>query len=245
LSFFYTRRVDRPNEVDIRIFPKYDDVEIIKVGNPGLRPQFTNSVELGYKMSSDHGYLYTAVYHKRMEATITRIASIQAGSNVIYNIFQNAGNSQSSGIEIIFAHNFQSWATLNLNLNGYKNTIEAFTVVNKYPDENTFTAESQQMYSGSIKLNGLFHLPHKTDLQLTCIYLAPDVVPQGKTYSRFSIDVGAKKIIQNGRGELFINGSDLANTLRIKKEVKGDGFRYVSTDYYETQVIRVGYNIKF
>ena len=82
LSFFYTRRVDRPNEVDIRIFPKYDDVEIIKVGNPGLRPQFTNSVELGYKMSSDHGYLYTAVYHKRMEATITRIASIQPGSNI-------------------------------------------------------------------------------------------------------------------------------------------------------------------
>ena len=193
LSFFYTRRVDRPNEVDIRIFPKYDDVEIIKVGNPGLRPQFTNSVELGYKMSSDHGYLYTAVYHKRMEATITRIASIQPGSTLIYNIFQNAGDSHSSGFEIIFSHNFQSWATMNLNLNGYKNTIEAFTVVNEYPAENTFTAESQQMYSGSIKLNGLFHLPHKTDLQISCVYLAPDVVPQGKTYSRFSIDVGCKK----------------------------------------------------
>ena len=245
LSFFYTRRVDRPNEVDIRIFPKYDDVEIIKVGNPGLRPQFTNSVELGYKMSSDHGYLYTAVYHKRMEATITRIASIQPGSNVIYNIFQNAGDSHSSGFEIILSHNFQSWATVNLNLNGYKNTIEAFTVVNEYPAENTFTAESQQMYSGSIKLNGLFHLPHKTDLQISSVYLAPDVVPQGKTYSRFSIDVGAKKIIQNGKGELFINASDLANTQRIKKEVKGDGFRYLSTDYYETQVIRVGYNLKF
>jgi hypothetical protein len=33
LSFFYNRRVDRPNEA-IRIFPKYDDAEIIKVGNP-------------------------------------------------------------------------------------------------------------------------------------------------------------------------------------------------------------------
>ena len=36
LSLFYNRRVDRPNEVDIRIFPKYDDAEIIKVGNPAL-----------------------------------------------------------------------------------------------------------------------------------------------------------------------------------------------------------------
>ncbi len=32
LSAFYNRRVDRPNEVDIRIFPKYDDAGIIKVG---------------------------------------------------------------------------------------------------------------------------------------------------------------------------------------------------------------------
>ena len=244
-SFFYTRRVDRPNEVDIRIFPKYDDAEIIKVGNPELRPQFTSSLEVGYKKSSDNGYLYAALYHKRMEATITRIASIQAGSTLIYNIFQNAGDSQTSGIEFIISHNFQSWATLNLNLNGYKNTIEAFTVVNKYPSENTFTAEKQEMYSGSIKFNGLFHLPHKTDLQMSCVYLAPDVVPQGKTYSRFSVDVGAKKTIQNGKGELFFNATDIANTLRIKKEVTGEGFRYISTDYYETQVIRVGYNLKF
>ncbi|WP_147206431.1 outer membrane beta-barrel family protein, partial [Segetibacter aerophilus] len=49
ISLFYNRRVDRPNEVDIRIFPKYDEPELLKVGNPALRPQFTNSLEFGYK----------------------------------------------------------------------------------------------------------------------------------------------------------------------------------------------------
>ena len=63
ISLFYNRRVDRPNEVDIRIFPKYDDAEIIKVGNPALRPQFTNSVELGFKNSWSNGYFYVALYH--------------------------------------------------------------------------------------------------------------------------------------------------------------------------------------
>ena len=245
LSFFYTRRVDRPNEVDIRIFPKYDDAEIIKVGNPGLRPQFTNSFEIGYKTSSDNGYLYGAVYHKRMEATITRIASIQPGSTLIYNIFQNAGDSYTEGIEIILSRNLEKWATLNLNLNGYQNTVEAFTVLNKYPEENVFTAERQQMFSGSIKLNGQFHLSGKTDAQISCVYIAPDVVPQGKTYARFSVDLGVKKAIQDGKGELFINATDLANTMRVKKQVTGSGFRYISSDYYETQVIRIGYNYKF
>lgn len=245
ISFFYTRRVDRPNEVDIRIFPKYDDAEIIKVGNPGLRPQFTSSFEIGYKNSSDNGYVYGAAYHKEMNATITRIGTIQPGSTLIYNVFQNAEGSRSTGFEIIFSRNIQKWATLNLNLNGYKNVIDAFSVINKYPVESPFSAESQEIFSGSIKLNGIFRLPHKTDLQMSTVYLAPDVVPQGKTYSRFSIDLGVKKTIQNGKGEIFINATDLANTMRIKREVKGDGFRYVSNDYYETQVIRVGYNYKF
>lgn len=117
--------------------------------------------------------------------------------------------------------------------------------MNKYPAENTFSAGRQEIFSGSIKLNGLFHLPHKTDIQLSGVYLAPDVVPQGKTYARLSIDLGAKKTIQNGRGEIFLNATDIANTMRIRREVSGAGFRYVSDDYYETQVVRAGYNYKF
>ena len=245
LSLFYNRRVDRPNEVDIRIFPKYDDAEIIKVGNPALRPQFTKSFELGYKTNWSDGYVYTALYHKRMESTITRIASVAPGSPLVYNIFQNAGNSQTSGVEIIISKNIETWAVLNLNLNGYQNTIEAFSVVNLYPQTNTFSAEGQQLFSGSIKLNGLFHLPRQFDVQFTSVYLAPDIVPQGKMYSRFSIDLGIKRTIQNGKGELFLNATDLANTMRVKRETTGAGFRLISTDYYETQVIRAGYSYKF
>ena len=245
LSIFYTRRVDRPNEVDIRIFPKYDDAEIIKVGNPGLRPQFTNSVEVGYKTNWNTGYFYSAVYHKEMEATITRIASIVDCSNLIYNIFQNAGRSYSTGFEIILSQDIEKWATLSLNVNGYKNTISAFTVVNLYPEENIFSAGEQEILSGNVKLNALLHLPKQFDVQFTSVYLAPDIIPQGKTYSRFYIDMGIKKSIQKGKGELFLNATDVANTLRIKKKITGEGFNFVSTDYYETQVFRVGYSYKF
>ena len=245
LSLFYTRRVDRPNEVDIRIFPKYDDAEIIKVGNPGLRPQFTSSYELGYKTGWDGGYLYSAAYHKAMQATITRIASIIPGSTLIYNIFQNAGRSRMSGLEVVISQNIDKWATVNLNLNGYRNTIDAFSVVNQYPVRNTFSADRQQLVSGNVKLNGLFRLPRQLDAQLTAIYLAPDLVPQGRIDARFSIDAGLKKVLQKGKGELFLNATDIANTLRIRRSVQGAGFRYVSTDYYETQVVRLGYGYKF
>jgi len=245
LSLFFNRRVDRPNEVDIRIFPKYDDAEIIKVGNPALKPQFTNSVELGYKSNLKKGTFYAAFYGREASGTITRISSTVPGSTLIYAVFQNAGKSYNTGIEMTYSTEIAKWYSLNVNGNVYYNQINAFTVENKYPVVHTFSAAKQHAYSGNAKLNNTFHFKKEFDLQLTAVYLAPDIIPQGKISSRFSLDLGVKKKIQKGKGELFLNATDLLNTMVIRKRIRGDGFSYVSADYYETQVIRIGYSYKF
>jgi outer membrane receptor protein involved in Fe transport len=245
LSVFYNRRVDRPNEVDIRIFPKYDDAEIIKVGNPGLRPQFTNSIEIGHKYNWDNGYLYSSLYNRFSNGTITRISSIVPESTLIYAVFQNAGRSYNSGIEAIWNQTISPVYSFNINGNIYRNQINAFTVENLYPHPNIFSADQQTAVSGNVKLNNLFKFSKGLNAQITAVYLAPDIIPQGKIGSRFSVDLGVKKSIQNGKGELFLNASDLLNTMVIKKQIQGVGFRYTSDDYYETQVIRLGYSYKF
>ncbi|WP_185247463.1 TonB-dependent receptor domain-containing protein [Chryseobacterium bernardetii] len=244
-SVFYNRRVDRPNEVDIRIFPKYDDAEIIKVGNPALMPQFTNSIEMGYKYNWDNGYLYSAIYHRFANGTITRISSIVPGSNLIYAIFQNAGKSYNTGVEAIWNQKVSDIYSFNINGNIYRNQINAFTVQNLYPEPNTFSAKRQTVVSGNIKLNNIFRFSKGLNLQATAVYLAPDVIPQGKIKARFTMDIGLKQAIQKGKGELFLNASDLLNTMVIKKNIQGMGFAYTSNDYYETQVVRLGYSYKF
>ncbi|KFF22377.1 TonB-dependent receptor [Chryseobacterium sp. JM1] len=245
LSIFYNRRVDRPNEVDIRIFPKYDDAEIIKVGNPGLRPQFTNSIEMGHKYNWDNGYLYSALYHRFADGTITRISSTAPQSNLIYAVFQNAGKSYNSGLEMIWNQKVSKVYSFNVNGNLYRNQINAFSVENLYPQPVVFSADIQTAVSGNLKFNNTFKFSKGFDAQLTAVYLAPDIIPQGKIKSRFSIDMGVKKSIQNGKGELFLNASDLLNTMVIKKQIQGSGFKYTSDDYYETQVVRLGYSYKF
>jgi len=245
LSVFYNRRVDRPNEVDIRIFPKYDDAEIIKVGNPALRPQFTHSMELGYKTNWENGSFYSAIYNRVANGTITRISSTVPPSNLIYATFQNVNKSYNTGVEVILAQEISKLYSFNLNLNAYKNQLDAFTIVNKYPTTHLFSADKQEILSGNLKLNNTFHFYKNTDAQLIVIYLAPDIIPQGKIKSRFSLDLGIKKAIQKGKGELFFNATDLLNTMVIKKEINGQGFSYTSNDYYETQVIRIGYSQKF
>jgi outer membrane receptor protein involved in Fe transport len=245
LVAFYNRRVDRPNEVDIRIFPKYDDAEIIKVGNPSLAPQFTNTVELSLKHLIKKGALYASVYSRYANGTITRISTTVDSSSLIYATFQNAGRSNRSGIESILSQDISDFFSYNLGINAYYNQIEAFTVKNLYPVAHTFSTGKQTALSGNAKLNMSFHFKKDWDAQLTAIYFAPDIIPQGRIDARFTINLGVKKSIQKGKGEFFLNASDVLNTMIVRKTVEGNNFNYVSSNYYETQVFRVGYNYKF
>ena len=202
-------------------------------------------VELGYKTSWEKGSLYSAIYHRFADGTITRISTTVPNSNLIYAIFQNAGKSRNTGAEMVFEQEIADWYSFNLNTNIYFNQIDAFTVTNLYPEEHQFSAEKQDITSGSIKLNNTFNLSKSVDAQLSAVYLAPDIIPQGKAESRFSIDFGVKKSIQKDKGELFLNATDLFNTMVVKTKIQGNNFSYTSANYSESQVIRLGYSYKF
>ena len=58
LSFSYTRRIDRPSFQQLFPFTDYSDSLNLSRGNPDLRPQFTSSFEMAYRMNySSHQYV--------------------------------------------------------------------------------------------------------------------------------------------------------------------------------------------
>ncbi len=245
LSLFVNRRVDRPNEVDIRIFPKYDEPELIKVGNPGLKPQFTTSFDLGYKTSWARGSLYASAYHRITDATITRIATQAPGSPLLYNVFQNAGRSWITGSEVVWQQALSAQLSLSANATVYRNTVGAFTVVNRYPTPVSYAATQQQIVSGNVKLNAAIKFSGGWDARVTSVYLAPDLLPQGRIESRYSLDVGVRKSVLRGRGEFVVNATDLLNTMQIRRTIRGTDFVLTTSDYLETQVVRAGFTWKY
>jgi outer membrane receptor protein involved in Fe transport len=242
-SLFYNRRVDRPNEFDLRVFPKYDDAEIIKIGNPALKPQYTQNIELGFKKNYATSSIYAAAFQRFVSGTLSRIATQVPGSTILYNIMQNAGNSMVSGVEMQYNVDLTKTCNLSVNATGYRNQIDAFTTYLLYPQPTLYQSDKEVAYSGTVRLNAQWKPNTHLDLQASSAYLAPDIVPQGRTNGRFSIDVGAK--YKMGKSQFFVNASDLFNTLVVQKNIQGNGFQYVSKDYYETQVIRVGYGYTF
>ncbi|HZJ73310.1 MAG TPA: outer membrane beta-barrel protein [Perlabentimonas sp.] len=118
-------------------------------------------------------------------------------------------------------------------------------MVYAYPENESFTGKNQTIIAGNAKINLIANILKDTELQITGIYLAPDIIPQGKILARYSIDAGLTKKIQKGQGELFINATDILNTLVMRYEIDGTTFNLDSKDSYETQVVRIGYQYRF
>ncbi len=245
LTAFYNRRVDRPEEKNLRVFPTYADPEILSMGNPGLVPQFTNSVELGYRQSWDKGYIYGAAYHRISENILTKIITEVPGTNRFASVDQNAGMGYNSGIELVASQQLGQKIKVSANTNYYLNRIAAFTIVNAYPSNIPFSRDEQSAWAGNFKLNTDFDLPSEFKIQLAGIYFTPDIIPQGKILERYSVDLGITKALWGGKGEVFLNATDVFNTMINKYELQGPGFSINSTDYYETQVVRIGLQYRF
>ncbi|MFT3884031.1 MAG: TonB-dependent receptor [Flavobacteriales bacterium] len=235
------RRVDRPDEGDLRIFPKYDDPGILRVGNPGLRPQFTTRGEAGYKRDIAKGYAYIAAYHRITDDILTRIITADTAGTQLYTLAQNAGRGTNSGMELVLEREVVKRLKLGLNANIYRNVIDAFSTVSAYPRPTPYSAARQQATSGNVKLNARLALPKDLSAQLTGIWLARDIVPQGSIAERWSVDLGLNWKVPGTRSELTANVTDLLNTMRIERTVIGDGFRVSSQDYMETRAVRLAW----
>lgn len=234
-----SRRVDRPTEGDLRIFPKYDDPGFLRIGNPGLQPQFTWRGELGYKRDLPKGYVYAAAYHRITSDILTRIVTGSESSTQLYTIAQNAGQGTNSGLELVLEHALGDEIKASLNGNIYRNAIDAFTTVNAYPRPTPYAALRQELTSGNVKLNTRYTMRKDLEIQITGIWLARDIVPQGSMDERWSVDMGVVWKPASAKSTLTLSATDILNTMRVRQTVIGEDFRIVSTNYYETRAVRL------
>ena len=63
--------------------------------------------------------------------------------------------------------------------------------------------------------------------------------------ARSSVDLGLKKKMIGGRGEVTLSFSDIFNDFGIKQQLTGEGFNAVYENFYETQIIALGFKYKF
>lgn len=173
LQLNYTRRINRPNFFQLFPFIDYSDSLNLSQGNPGLSPEFTNSLEASYqKLFKGNNSLLVSAYYKNTNNLITRYAydTLLAGKRRILNSFINANSSNVYGLEITVRNTLTKWWELNTNLNLYSSKINI---------EDPSIIEQDRLYSFFGKINNNFKLPHNITIQLTGDYTSKTILPPG------------------------------------------------------------------
>lgn len=247
-SLFYNNRVDRPGEQELRIFPKYDDPELLKVGNPFLRPQFTRTVEAAYKQTFGSTSLSAALFHRDIDEAFTRIYAEDRTSavyEIINKIYANTGHSTQTGVELLAAGKPTSWWTANGSLNAYRNKIDDFAVTLDFPFRRVVGIRASEDTTWDAKLTNVIQTPRGVELQVSAVYYAPRNIAQGVQSARSSFDLGAKKTLLDGKAELVFTATDLFNQFGVEQDIQGEGFRALYQNFNQTQVVSAGVKYKF
>jgi outer membrane receptor protein involved in Fe transport len=247
-SAHVNRRVDRPGEPELRIFPKYDDPELLKVGNPYLRPQFTETVDLSVERVWDRGSALLSAYVRDIENPFTRVFAIDPTNtdyNIINKIYQNVGSGSQQGIELILSQDIGQVWTLTGSINVYEKTIDADVVTLLFPVERPFNVLYSQDNTWDFSLNNSVNFLNGMQLQLSFSYYGERNIAQGTEAARSSIDLGFAMPVLDGAGELTVSATDIFNNFGLRQYIVGNGFNAVYENYYETQVVSVGITRKF
>jgi hypothetical protein len=245
VAMHYNNRVDRPGEPELRIFAKYDDPELLKVGNPYLRPQFTESFEVAYERLWDTGSAILSAYHRSIDDPFTRVFAIDNSNpnyDVVNKIYQNVGSGDNTGLELIFSQDIGQYWRLTGSANWYENEIDAAQTTLLFPVQRPFSVPATQDNTWDGKLNSLFESPRGLRVQMSFVYYADKNIAQGLQAARSSVDLGISKPAFGGRGELVFSVVGLFNRFGIKQSIAGNGFNAIYENYYETQVVTFGIN---
>lgn len=177
LQFNYTRRINRPNFFQLLPFIDYTDPLNLNKGNPGLTPEFTNSIEANYsnQINNNNSFLISA-YFKNTNDLITRyqykgINTITKDS-AIFNTYINANRSTAYGLELTSKNNITKAWDITTNLIFYNGRIKS---------NNLGVATDNSQFGFYAKLNTSYKFGKNTSwtFQVSGDYQSKTVLPVG------------------------------------------------------------------
>lgn len=265
LQLNYSRRINRPNFWQLTPITDSSDKLNPSKGNPGLKPEFTNSFELSYeKTFKNRGNFLASLYYKHTTDLITRFQERGTGSGgetVALSTFINANSSYVTGIELTLRNNFTKWWEFTPNINLYMSDVEI-----NLPGE----PDQPKLTSYFFKINNTFKLPKNVSIQLSGEYQSKTVLPpggsggggrggfgggmfggpasasQGYVRPNYGVDMAVRyEFLKNRAASVSVNMNDIFRTRRsdIHSEssfIIQDAFRR-----RDPQVLRINFNWRF
>jgi outer membrane receptor protein involved in Fe transport len=220
LQLSYSYRLSRPGFRDLLPFSNFTNNRSLSTGNPDLRPEYTHSIEGGYLLNWKSGSILTSAYYRRRLGVIEEITIVDSvGYDRRFPI--NLSAEDAYGLEFNLSWNPADWFRYTANANFYR------AVTNGEYDNQVFFRDTYTWTGRSI---ARITFLKKWDFQTSLNYMAPQITPQGRSLSVYSIDLALARDLMKGNGTITLSVRDLLNTRRWRNEIISDEF-YSKSDF--------------
>jgi outer membrane receptor protein involved in Fe transport len=223
----YSRRINRPGSWYLDPFRRFRDQYNARTGNPGLKPEYTDSWETGYKKIIGKTVTTLEAYHRNTTNGITRIQQ-PADDELMIHTVENIQRVESTGLEFSMNAPIYKWWNLTLTGNFYRYSIHGDVV------------EADVLQTGNhwnARYSSVFKLPTGTRVQLTGNYRGPTITPQGEREGFFMAGAAIKQSLIKDQLSLTVNGMDLFQGRKREMMLSGSGFENYILRQRESPVI--------
>ncbi len=235
LGLSYSRRINRPRGWDLNPFPDYSDPYSLFVGNPYLKPEYVNSIDLSATVLTKKFTIAPSVYYRYTTGVFTRFRTVDTlGVSRITSY--NLNTSHSGGIDLTVRYDATKWWRINVNGGIF------YTKLN---GSNLQEGLSAGRYGGMGRGMMSFKPVKGLDIQLAYNIGVPWVFTQGYIKPFQSMDISAKYDFGNDRFSLTAKLSDVFDQRRFAYVTEGAGFAQDGYRKRESRFVNLSLTWKF
>lgn len=239
LQLSYSRRVNRPNFLQLIPLPFYSDARNYVVGNVDLRPEYGHVAELTHQLTWRTTTLNTTLFGRfasqaiQSLRTIDTLATRRSGQPdfITRTRYANFGHTASYGLELSLTQPVATWWKLTANGSYYRNQVASFT-----------GDGTRANFTGTGYLLNQFSPTKALAVQLSGDYRAPLIVSQGRLLAVYGVDVALRQRLFHDRAALTLRVSDVFNTRRQYAQLAANGLATDLQTKYETRVGYLGFS---
>ncbi len=230
----YSRRIERPNYQDLNPFENKLDELTFQKGNPFLRPQYTQSLELShtynYTLNTSLSYSNTSGFFAQVTDTIQGNKSVMTS--------QNFGNLQVLNLGVTYPIEIKKWWNMFISINASHSDY--------YADFGNNRVINRQVQSLNFYGQQTFSLPKNFTLEFSGFWASPSIwAGVYKTKALGNLDIAIQKKVMGENGTLKLTFTDVFYTTPWRAVNEFGGLYINANGGNDSRQIRLNFTYRF
>jgi outer membrane receptor protein involved in Fe transport len=206
----------------------------IRVGNPDLLPEYTDSYELSYQKGLGKSFISLEGYYRLTHDAMTRVTEmLDDGSRLLST--ENLNEEHAMGTELMLNYQVNKWFNFNLSGNLYR-----YKLLGSVSDVNVNTSSTNY----DSRFNANFRITPSTKFQLQGFYQGPSVTAQGKREDFMMTSAAVKQDFFKEKLSATLQIQDIFGTASFNFTNEGQNFYDSINMKRESQVVMLTLSLR-